>query len=112
MWKEYKMGIIIRQIREIDNDLHKVICRAEEYRKDAERGINVNHTCEGDMSWTKQDKINSLFEYLEDAKNDIDRLKDDVKVISHFISFHPNVGGAYSIHSFCELFRRKSFKGG
>ena len=31
------------------------------------------------MSWTKQDKINSLFEYLEDAKNDIDRLKDDIK---------------------------------
>ena len=31
------------------------------------------------MSWTKQDKINSLFEYLEDAKNDIDQLKDDIK---------------------------------
>ena len=70
------MEIIIKQIREIDSDLHKVICRAEEYRKDVERGINVNHTCEGDMGWTKQDKINSLFEYLEDAKNDIDQLKD------------------------------------
>jgi len=61
------MENIIKQIREIESDLHTVISRAEEYRNDAERGINVNHTCEGDMSWTKQDKINSLFEYLEDA---------------------------------------------
>ncbi len=38
------------------------------------------------MSWTKQDKINSLFEYLEDAKNDIDRLKDDVKVIRDYLT--------------------------
>jgi len=73
------MENIIKQIRDIESDLHTVINRAEGYRNDAERGINVNHTCEGDMSWTKQDKINSLFEYLEDAKNDIDRLKDDIK---------------------------------
>jgi regulator of replication initiation timing len=71
------MENIIKQIREIESDLHTVINRAEGYRNDVERGINVNHTC--DMSWTKQDKINSLFEYLEDAKNDIDRLKDDIK---------------------------------
>ena len=73
------MENIIKQIRDIESDLQTVINRAEGYRNDAERGINVNHTCEGDMSWTKQDKINSLFEYLEDAKNDIDRLKDDIK---------------------------------
>jgi len=73
------MENIIKQIRDIESDLQTVVCRAEEYRNDVERGINVNHTCEGDMSWTKQDKINSLFEYLEDAKNDIDRLKDDIK---------------------------------
>ena len=73
------MENIIKQIREIESDLQTVVCRAEKCRQDAERGINVNHTCEGDMSWTKQDKINSLFEYLEDAKNDIDRLKDDIK---------------------------------
>ena len=80
------MEIIIKQIKEIDSDLHNVICRAEKCRQDAERGINVNHTCEGDMSWTKQDKINSLFEYLEDAKNDIDQLKDDVKVIKDYLT--------------------------
>lgn len=76
------MEIIIRQIREIDNDLHKVICRAEEYRKDAERGINVNHAFVLDDT----NKINSLFEYLEDAKNDIDQLKDDVKVIKDYLT--------------------------
>ena len=73
------MENIIKQIREIESDLQTVVCRAEKCRQDAERGINVNHTCEGDMSWSKQDKINSLFEYLEDAKNDIDQLKDDIK---------------------------------
>ena len=80
------MENIIKQIRDIESDLQTAVCRAEEYRNDAERGINVNHTCEGDMSWTKQDKINSLFEYLEDAKNDIDRLKDDVKVIRDYLT--------------------------
>ena len=78
------METIIRQIKEIDSDLHNVICRAEECRKDAERGINVNHS--SDFSWSKQDKINSLFDYLEDAKNDIDQLKDDVKVIKDYLT--------------------------
>ena len=80
------MEKIIRDIKDIEGDIDKIISRAEEYRKDAERGINVNHTCEGDMSWTKQDKINSLFEYLEDAKNDIDRMKDDLKVVKDYFT--------------------------
>lgn len=80
------MEKIIRDIKDIEGDIDKLISRAEEYRKDAERGINVNHTCEGDMSWTKQDKINSLFEYLEDAKNDIDRMKDDLKVVKDYLT--------------------------
>jgi len=80
------MEKIIRDIKDIEGDIDKLISRAEEYRKDAERGINVNHTCEGDMSWTEQDKINSLFEYLEDAKNDIDRMKDDLKVVKDYLT--------------------------
>ena len=80
------MEKIIRDIKDIEDDIDKIISRAEEYRKDAERGINVNHTCEGDLSWTKQDKINSLFEYLEDAKNDIDRMKDDLKVVKDYLT--------------------------
>ena len=78
------METIIKQIKEIDSDLHNVICRADKSRQDAERGINVNHS--SDFSWSKQDKINSLFEYLEDAKNDIDQLKDDVKVIKDYLT--------------------------
>ena len=80
------MEKIIRDIKDIEGDIDKLISRAEEYRKDAERGINVNHTCEGDLSWTKQDKINSLFEYLEDAKNGIDRMKDDLKVVKDYLT--------------------------
>ena len=80
------MEKIIRDIKDIESDIDKLISRAEEYRKDAERGINVNHTREGDMSWTEQDKINSLFEYLEDAKNDIDRMKDDLKVVRDYLT--------------------------
>jgi len=80
------MEKFIRDIKDIESDIDNLISRAEEYRKDAERGINVNHTCEGDMSWTKQDKINSLFEYLEDAKNDIDRMKDDLKVVKDYLT--------------------------
>ena len=80
------MEKIIRDIKDIEGDIDKLISRAEEYRKDAERGINVNHTCEGDLSWTKQDKINSLFECLEDAKNDIDRMKDDLKVVKDYLT--------------------------
>ena len=78
------METIIKQIKEIDSDLHNVICRAEKSRQDAERGINVNHS--SDFSWSKQDKINSLFEYLEDAKNDIDQLKFDVDVIKDYLT--------------------------
>jgi uncharacterized protein YpuA (DUF1002 family) len=80
------MEKIIRDIKDIEGDIDKLISRAEEYRKDAERGINVNHTCEGDLSWTKQDKINSLFEYLEDAKDDIDRMKDDLKIVKDYLT--------------------------
>ena len=78
------METIIKQIKEIESDLHNVICRAEKCRQDAERGINVNHS--SDFSWSKQDKINSLFEYLEDAKNDIDQLKFDVDVIKDYLT--------------------------
>ena len=78
------METIIKQITSIDRDLHSVICRAEDYRKNAERGINVNHS--SDFSWSKEDKLESLFCYLEDAKNDIDQLKDDVKVIRDYLT--------------------------
>ena len=71
------MEHIIKDIVDIQYDLKQLIGRAETYKADAERGINVNHS--SDFSWSKEDKLKSLFCYLEDAKNDIDRLRDDMK---------------------------------
>ena len=71
------MEHIIKDIVDIQYDLKQLIGRAETYKADAERGINVNHS--SDFSWSKEDKLESLFCYLEDAKNDIDRLRDDMK---------------------------------
>lgn len=80
------MEEIIRDIKDIEGDIDKIISRAEECRKDAERGINVNHTRKDDFSWSTEDKVESLFEYLEDAKNDIDRMKDDLKVVKDYLT--------------------------
>ena len=73
------MEHIIKDIVDIQSDLKQLIGRAETYKADAERGINVNHTSPDEIGWTKQDKINSLFDYLGDAVHDIDRLRDDMK---------------------------------
>lgn len=80
------MEKIIRDIKDIESDIDKLISRAEEYRKDAERGINVNHDRKDDFSWSTEDQVESLFEYLEDAKNDIDRMKDDLKVVRDYLT--------------------------
>ncbi len=80
------MEKIIRDIKDIEGDIDKLISRAEEYRKDAERGINVNHARKDDFSWSTEDQVESLFEYLEDAKDDIDRMKDDLKVVKDYLT--------------------------
>jgi hypothetical protein len=80
------MEKIIRDIKDIESDIDKIISRAEEYRNDAERGINVNHDRKDDFSWSTEDQVESLFEYLEDAKNDIDRMKDDLKVVKDYLT--------------------------
>ena len=80
------MEKIIRDIKDIESDIDKIISRAEEYRNDAERGINVNHDRKDDFSWSTEDQVESLFEYLEDAKNDIDRMKDDLKVVRDYLT--------------------------
>lgn len=73
------MEHIVKDIVDIQYELKQLICRAEQYKADAERGINVNHTSPDEIGWTKQDKINSLFHYLGNAVHDIDRLRDDMK---------------------------------
>lgn len=73
------MEHIIKDIVDIQYDLKQLIGRAGEYKADADRGISVNISAEEEIGWTKQDKIDSLFNYLGDAVNDIDRLRDDMK---------------------------------
>ena len=73
------MEHIIKDIVDIQYDLKQLIGRAETYKADADRGINVNISAEEEIGWTKQDKIDSLFNYLGDAVHDIDRLRDDMK---------------------------------
>ncbi len=75
------MENVIKEIEAILFDLKSVEARTGEYKRDIDRGINVNHTPEYDTSVTKQDKINSLFEYLTDAKHDMDRVQDSLKDI-------------------------------
>ena len=75
------MENVMQELKAIMQDAHEASARADEYKQDIDRGINVNHTPECDTSVTKQDKINSLFEYLIDAKDDMDRVRDSLKDI-------------------------------
>ena len=77
------MESLIKDIQAIMFDVKSAAARTGEYKKDIDRGINVNHTPEYDTSVTKQDKINSLFEYLIDAKDDMDRVQDSLKDITN-----------------------------
>tara|TARA_R110000823_G_scaffold150027_3_gene280837 strand:- start:227 stop:517 length:291 start_codon:yes stop_codon:yes gene_type:complete len=77
------MENFIKDLKDIMFDVKSVEARTGEYKKDIDRGINVNHTPEYDTSVTKQDKINSLFEYLVDAKHDMDRVQDSLKDITN-----------------------------
>ena len=77
------MENILAELKAIMQDAHEASARAGEYKMDIDRGINVNHTPEYDTSVTKQDKINSLFEYLVDAKDDMDRVQDSLKDITN-----------------------------
>ena len=75
------MENVMQGLKAIMQDAQEASARAGEYKNDIDRGINVNHTPEYDTSVTKQDKINSLFEYLIDAKDDMDRVQESLKDI-------------------------------
>ena len=77
------MENFIKDLEDIMFDVKAVEARTGGYKNDIDRGINVNHTPEYDTSVTKQDKINSLFEYLVDAKDDMDRVQDSLKDITN-----------------------------
>ena len=74
------MENLIKELEAIMFDVKAVEARTSGYKNDIDRGINVNHTSE---TVNKQDKINSLFEYLIDAKDDMDRVQDSLKDITN-----------------------------
>ena len=73
------MENLIKELEAIMFDVKSAEARTGGYKNDIDRGINVNHTSE---TVNKQDKINSLFEYLIDAKDDMDRVQDSLKDIT------------------------------
>lgn len=74
------MENLIKELEAIMFDVKSVEALTGGYKNDIDRGINVNHTSE---TVNKQDKINSLFEYLIDAKDDMDRVQDSLKDITN-----------------------------
>jgi len=72
------MENLIKDIQEILEDTRDVIIKAESAKRDIETGINTNHTREYEEV-TKQQKIESLFYYLVEAKHDVDQVKDMIK---------------------------------
>ena len=77
-------NIVVADIKDIMFDVSQLISRVGECAVDADRGINVNHTREGE-EWSKEQKMESLFSYLIDAKNDMDRIKDDLRAIQNHL---------------------------
>ena len=74
------MENLIKELEAIMFEVKAIEARTGGYKNDIDRGINVNHTSE---TVNKQDKINSLFEYLIDAKDDMDRVQDSLKDITN-----------------------------
>ena len=76
------MENFIKDLEDIIFDVKSVEARTGGYKRDIDRGINVNHTLPSE-EYDKQDKINSLFEYLVDAKYDMDRVQDSLEDIAN-----------------------------
>jgi uncharacterized coiled-coil DUF342 family protein len=74
------MEMIIREIQAIQHDMKVMLSHADNYKDDADRGINVSYTQQQEGA-TKQQQIDGLVYYLINAKHDIDRLRDDMKEV-------------------------------
>ena len=77
------MEIIIKEIEAISSDVYTIVGKAEVCKADIDRGINVSHTPKGELGISKQDKINTMFYYLDEAKFDVDAIRDDLKEIKN-----------------------------
>jgi len=74
------MENIIKDIQDIMEDTRDVVIKAERAKQDIERGINTNSTRKYEEV-TKQRKIENLFYYLVEAKQDMDEVKDMIKKV-------------------------------
>ena len=74
------MEMIMKDLNDIIFDVKQAVSRAGEYRQDIDRGINVNHTSQQEGA-SKTKTIENLFDYLIDAKHDMDRVKEDLQDI-------------------------------
>ena len=74
------MENFMKELEAIMYDVIEVSARTGEYKRDIDRGINVNHTHENE-NYPKAKTIEHLFEYLTDAKHDMDRVQDSLKEI-------------------------------
>ena len=74
------MEMIMKDLNDIIFDVKQAASRAGEYRKDIDRGINVNHVGQQE-GVPKAKTIEYLFDYLIMSKNDMDQIRDDLKDI-------------------------------
>ena len=76
-------SIVVKDIQDIMYDLKQTQSRLEQYITDADRGVNVSNMSKQENE-PKAKTIETLFYYLNyliDAKNDMDRIKDSMKEI-------------------------------
>lgn len=76
------MENFIKELEAIMFDVKDATARTGEYKNDIDRGINVNHHREIE-NVPKAKTIQNLFEYLTDAKDDMDRVQDSLKDITN-----------------------------
>lgn len=74
------MEMIIREIQAIQHDVKVMLSHADDFKRVADRGINVSYT-QKEEGHTKQQQIDGLVYYLLNAKHDIDRLRDEMKEV-------------------------------
>jgi hypothetical protein len=74
------MDTILKDIQDIMFDIKQVEARVGEYRQDADRGINVNHTAKAEVE-PKEKTIERLFYYLIDAKDNLGFVQTDLRDI-------------------------------
>lgn len=74
------MEQVLNRMMDIMFDLKEIRCRTESYRNDADRGLNANCTAEAE-GYPKDKIIENLFDYLADAKADLDRVVDFIKEV-------------------------------